>query len=55
MEKEDLKKSVTAVIATLESIEIKATYENLDKLLGCQQVLRTIISNLEESNNADSE
>lgn len=48
MDKEDLKQSVTAVITTLESIEIKATYDNLDKLLGCQQVLRTIISNLEE-------
>lgn len=62
MENNDLRNSLEAVIKTLECVEIKATYDNLDKMLGCQQVLRTIISNLEEENvteenngNSDSE
>ena len=62
MENNDLRNSLEAVIKTLECVEIKATYDNLDKMHGCQQVLRTIISNLEEENvteenngNSDSE
>ena len=53
MDNKEFKKSITAVITTLENIEIKATYDNLDKLLGCQQVLRTIIGNLAEENGSE--
>ena len=57
MDRADLMKSIQAVAVTLEDVEIKATYDNLDKLLACQQALRTILSNLKEEadGNTDSE
>ena len=41
MEKETMVTSdmVQAVINTLQGLDIKATYENMDKLLGCLQML----------------
>ena len=45
------------VITTLEGLEIKATYNNMDRLLGCMQVLAKIRDELREvkTENADSE
>ena len=33
---------VQAVINTLQGLDIKATYENMDKLLGCLQMLAKV-------------
>ena len=48
------------VITTLEGLEIKATYNNMDRLLGCMQLLAKIRDGLRKTpevndGNADSE
>ena len=49
------------VMTTIESLDIKATYENMNKLLGCLQVLASVrdeLSNTMEvkiDGNADAE
>ena len=47
---EDAINSIQAVKVTLEEIELKATVSNLEKLLGCQQVLTGVIERLKEGN-----
>lgn len=34
--------TIQAVINTLEGLDIKSTYDNLDKLLGCMQTLSKV-------------
>lgn len=48
---------IQAIINTLEELEIKATHSNMDKLLGCMQVLAEIRDELMEvdNGNADTE
>lgn len=48
------------VITTLEGLEIKSTYENMDRLLGCMQVLANVRDELTKTpevkdGNADAE
>jgi ABC-type Na+ transport system ATPase subunit NatA len=48
---------IQAVINTLEDIEIKATVDNMQKLLACHDVLKKVIESMKEGKdgNADSE
>lgn len=39
---------IQAVISTLEGLDIKSTYENMDKLLGCMQTLAKVRDALRE-------
>lgn len=43
----DLKTALTNMKKTLESLDIKATQENLDKLLGCMFMIDKIISEID--------
>ena len=49
---------IQAVINTLEGLDIKSTYENMDKLLGCMQMLAKIRDELKakevKDGNADA-
>ena len=48
--------SLQAIKNTLESIEIKATVTNMERLLACQQLLSTLIEKVgDDHGNADSE
>lgn len=38
----ELTTKIQAVINTLERLDIKSTYENMNKLLGCQQTLADV-------------
>ena len=38
----DLKQDIQNVISTLEGLDIKATYDNMNRLLGCMQVLANV-------------
>ena len=42
MEKMATADMVQAVINTLSNLDIKSTYENMDKLLGCLQMLAKV-------------
>ena len=42
MEKMETADMVQAVINTLGNLDIKSTYENMDKLLGCMQMLAKV-------------
>ena len=42
---------IQLVINTLETLSIPATYDNLNKLLGCMQVLRDVMKEVGESGN----
>ena len=42
----EMANKVQAVMNTLESLDIKSTYENTNKLLGCFQVLAEVRNNL---------
>ena len=44
-----------AVINTLQELDIKTTYSNLDKLLGCIQVLDRIKNDLQEKQSKPAE
>lgn len=51
---------IQAVINTLEKLDIKATYDNMDKLLGCLQLLMKVRDGLNapaevKDGNADAE
>lgn len=49
---------IQAVINTLEGLDIKSTYENMNKILGCMQVLAGIRDELNkegQNGNADAE
>lgn len=49
---------IQAVINTLEGLDIKSTYDNMNKILGCMQVLAGIRDELNKealNGNADSE
>lgn len=39
---------IQAVISTLEGLDIKSTYENMDRLLGCMQTLEKVKDALRE-------
>lgn len=39
---EENAKKIQSVLVTLEQLNIKATYENMDKLLGCMQTLISV-------------
>ena len=39
---ENLDNDIRNVISTLEGLEIKSTYENMNRLLGCMQVLERV-------------
>ena len=43
----DLKTALLNMKKTLESLDIKATQENLDKLLGCMFMINKIIEEIE--------
>jgi len=53
----DLKERITVVINTLQQLEIKSTYDNMNYLLGSIQELRRISAELqtEEEEGAGSE
>ena len=53
----DIPNEVQRVINTLSTLNIISTYENMDKLLGCMQVLARIrdAANGEDNGNADTE
>lgn len=58
MSNAELIDGIQAIMSTLEAIEIKATFDNLDKLLGCQQLLKAMMSELKkeaDNGNTDSE
>ena len=38
----DLKQDIQNVITTLEGLDIKSTYDNMNRLLGCMQVLANV-------------
>ena len=42
----EMANKIQAVMNTLESLDIKSTYENTNKLLGCFQVLAEVRNNL---------
>lgn len=42
---------IQAVINTLGSLDIKSTYDNMDKLLGCMQMLAKVRDKLNEGAN----
>lgn len=42
----EMANKVQAVMNTLESLDIKSTYENVNKLLGCFQVLSEVRNDL---------
>lgn len=42
MEKMETADMVQAVINTLSNLDIKSSYENMDKLLGCLQMLAKV-------------
>lgn len=42
---------IQAVIATLEQLNIPATYDNLNRLLGCLQVLKDLLREVSENGN----
>lgn len=44
----DTASMIQAVISTLEGLDIKSTYENMDRLLGCMQTLKKIRDELKE-------
>ena len=39
---EELTNKIQAVINTLEGLDIKSTFDNMNKLLGCQQTLADV-------------
>ena len=45
----DYAKDIQIVISTLEGLEIKSTYENMDRLLGCLQLLAKIRDELQKT------
>jgi len=52
--------AIQKVINTLEGLDIKPTYDNMNRLLGCMQVLANVRDNLEKQEgeadgNADSQ
>ena len=53
----NLAQDIRNVIATLENLNIQATYDNMNRLLGCMQVLNDVISKMEgmDSGSSDSE
>ena len=38
----NLKQDIQNVISTLEGLDIKSTYDNMNRLLGCLQVLANV-------------
>lgn len=44
---------IQAIINTLQALDIKATYENMDKLLGCMQLLAKVRDALKAEKEAD--
>lgn len=51
----EFRKSLQAISRTLEEIEIKATINNLEKMLACQQLIEEMIVEDEKNGNIDSE
>lgn len=49
----NLKQDIQNVIATLETLDIKPTYDNMSKLLGCMQVLANVRDRLNEQEEKD--
>ena len=45
---EEMVTRIQSVINTLEGLDIRSTYENMDRLLGCLQVLAKIRDDLKE-------
>lgn len=54
---EEVITKIRAVISTLEGIDIKSTYDNMNHLLGCMQTLMEVCDQLKEVShgNADTE
>lgn len=55
---EELTNKIQAVINTLEGLDIKSTFDNMNKLLGCQQTLADVRDELKRREvkvNADSD
>ena len=55
---EELTTKIQAVINTLEGLDIKSTFDNMNKLLGCQQTLADVRDELQRREvkvNADSD
>lgn len=55
---EELTNKIQAVINTLEGLDIKSTFDNMNKLLGCQQTLADVRDELQRREvkvNADSD
>ena len=44
---EELTNKIQAVINTLEGLDIKSTFDNMNKLLGCQQTLADVRDELQ--------
>jgi len=55
----ELAVEIQKVLNTLECLDIKPTYDNMNRLLGCMQVLASVRDKLEEGEtddgNADAE
>ena len=45
---EELTNKIQAVINTLEGLDIKSTFDNMNKLLGCQQTLADVRDELQQ-------
>ena len=48
-----MKENIQLVIDTLQQLEIKATYENMNHLMGCLQMLATIRDEKPEQKGAE--
>ena len=44
---EEMTNKIQAVINTLEGLDIKSTFDNMNKLLGCQQTLADVRDELQ--------
>ena len=54
---EEIIAKIRAVISTLEVLDIRSTYDNMNRLLGCMQTLTDVCDQLKEvpDGNADTE
>ena len=52
---DELRNNLQAIKNTLETLTIPATYDNLEKLLACQQLLSSLIEKETDNGNTDAE
>lgn len=51
----EMAQDINNIIGTLESLNIPATFDNMNKLLGCLQLLAKIRDNLSRGENENAE